>query len=81
MKDNALTEGGLRLGSEFLYTKKSAESIVAVVTSRANENDKLRTPHQAAKGGTLNSGYASWISTKLKPLANAARETETYANN
>jgi len=29
-KDKRLTEGGLRLGSEFLYTEKSAEVIVVI---------------------------------------------------
>jgi hypothetical protein len=39
-----------------------------------NENDKYRRSHKSAKGGTLNYIYAYWINTKLKPLANAARE-------
>lgn len=39
-KGRAITRGGLRLGSVFLYAKKSADSIVIADTSRANETDK-----------------------------------------
>jgi hypothetical protein len=42
--------------------EKSAESIVVVETSPG----KPGRSHSAMKGGTLNSGYAYWISTIAK---------------
>jgi hypothetical protein len=48
--EKALTRGGLRLGSAFLYTKKSADSIVVVDTSQANENAKQGGLTKAVNG-------------------------------